>query len=162
MINEILPTLKELHRDADAFLCRLRLAALGDIPCRVNVARHFLEDKGLHREPLSGLQWLEWAIEGGSVHAPDICAELGTAYVTGAHLSPKAWHTPLPPTPRDRAIGFYLLERGGCADTLKQHLPTAPEELAALAAELDGVPFPFAAELAEQYRSMADAAAGAI
>lgn len=160
VINDVIPALQELHRDEDAFLCRLWLAELGDVPCRVNVARHFLEDKGLHREPLSGLQWLEWAIEGGSVHAPDICAELGTAYVTGAHLSPEGWRHPLPPTPRDRAIGFYLLERGHCEDALKRHLPTAPEELAALAAELDAFPFPFATELAEQYRAMAADAAG--
>ena len=43
---------------------------------------------------------------------------------------------------------------------MKQHLPTAPEELAALAAELDAFPFPLATELAEQYRAMAADAAG--
>ena len=159
IVNDVIPALRELHRDDDAFLCRLWLAELGDVPCQAAVARHFLEDKGLHREPLAGLQWLEWAFEGNSVHAPGICGELGTAYVTGAHLSPEAWRHPLPPTPRDRAIGFYLLERGGCTDLLKQHLPTAPEELAALAEELDAFSFPFAAELAERYRAMAETAA---
>ena len=160
IVNDVIPALQELHREEDAFLCRLWLAELGDVPCRANVARHYLEDKGLHREPFAGLQWLEWAFEGHSVHAPGICAELGAAYVTGAHLSPARWRHPLPPTPRDRAIGFYLLERGRCEDALKRHLPTAPEELAALAAELDAFPFPLAAELAEQYRAMAADAAG--
>lgn len=157
VINDVIPALQTLHRDEDAFLCRLWLAELGDVPSRAEVAHHFLADKGLRRNPLVGLQWLEWAFEGHSVHAPGICKELGIAYVTGAHLAPKAWRTPLPPPSRDRAIGFYLLERGRCADALKRHLPTAPDELAALAEELDDFPFPFAAELTEKYRTMATA-----
>lgn len=156
VINDLIPELEGLHRNEDAFLCRLWLAELGDVPCRADMARHYLEDKGLHREPMAGLQWLEWAFEGDSVHAPGICSELGAAYVTGAHLSPAEWPQPLPPTSRDRAIGFYLLERGRCADALKRHLPTASDELRALAEELDDFSFPFAAELAEKYRTMAN------
>ena len=41
IINDVIPALRELHRDGDAFLCRLWLAELGDVPCQAAVARHF-------------------------------------------------------------------------------------------------------------------------
>ena len=157
IVNEIIPALKQASRTQDAHDCTVWLAELGDSYTQAALGRQALEQQ----DPIRGIRWLERALESGGVHGPMYCAELGAAYAAGKTVPPEPWAELLPHTPRNQAIGFYLLERSGNPAARERYRPTDARSLQTIAEELTklAADLPRAAQLAEQYRAMAENAA---
>jgi len=153
IVNEIIPGLREADRTQDAFDCQIWLAELGDGYTQALLGRHYLQQQ----EPIQGIRWLEQAISSGSSHAPMFCIAEGVAYVKGQYLP-----TGAPPYLKReaRAVGLYLLERGGNPDVLSRYRPTKADDARDMATELRVLAkeFPYAGKLAEQYSTLANKA----
>ena len=156
IVNEIIPALKQAERTQDALACTVWLAELGDGYTQATLGRQALE----RQDPIRGIHWLEQALESGGVHGPMYCAELGAAYVTGKTSPPEPWVTLLPRTPRNRAIGIYLLERSGNGAALERYQPKDPQTLQSIAEELEQLvdQLPHATKLAAKYRALSGTA----